>query len=80
MAAPEPVVIDISNTAKESRAAVARCVAELPWTRASARKLDPSADLVWIDRALPVKKFYLQRIANNRGVYQRANRFSAWMK
>eukprot|EP00946_MAST-07B_sp_MAST-7B-sp1_P000359 g359.t1 len=75
MAAPEPVVIDISNTAKESRAAVARCVEELPWTSASARKLDPSADLVWIDRALPVKKFYLQRIANNRRVYQHANRF-----
>jgi hypothetical protein len=31
--------------------------------------------LVWIDRALPVKKFYLQRIAANRRQYQRANRF-----
>ena len=69
-----PHLVDISNTAKESRKAVAQCVEELPWL-AACRKLDPKAELVWIDRALPVKKFHLQRIASNRRVYQRANRF-----
>ena len=66
--------IDISNTARESRAAVTRCVQELTWTEET-RKLDPNAELVWIDRALPVKKFYLQRLGANRRTYQRANRF-----
>ena len=69
-----PHRIDISNTARESRAAVTRCVQELTWTEET-RKLDPNAELVWIDRALPVKKFYLQRLGANRRTYQRANRF-----
>jgi hypothetical protein len=66
--------LDISNTARESRMAVTRCVQDLEWTK-QARKLDPNADLVWIDRALPVRKFYLQRLGANRRTYQRANRF-----
>ena len=70
-----PCLIDISNTAKESRVAVAQAVAELPWCSPCARKLDPMAALVWVDRALPIKKFYLQRIASNRRQFQRANRF-----
>ena len=68
------VSIDITNTARESRTAVTQCVSDLPWTT-TARKLDPNANLIWIDRALPVKKFYLQRLGANRRTYQRANRF-----
>ena len=67
--------IDISNTARESRAAVSQCVNELPFTTACTRKLDPTAELMWIDRALPVRSFYLQRLGANRRTYQRANRF-----
>ena len=75
IASQTPHKIDISNTARESRAAVSQCVKELPFTQACTRELDPSAELVWIDRALPVKCFYLQRLGANRRTYQRANRF-----
>ena len=32
------------------------------------------ADIIWVDRALPIKRL-LQRLASNKRVYQRTNRF-----
>ena len=65
--------IDPKNTSKESRLCVLQSIQNHPYTEIASK---PSlADVVWIDRALPIKRFYLQRLANNRRVFQRTNRF-----
>ena len=65
--------IDPKNTSKESRLCVLQSIQNHPCTDVASK---PNlADVVWIDRALPIKRFYFQRLANNRRVFQRTNRF-----
>ena len=65
--------IDPKNTSKRSRLCVLQSIQNHPCTDVASK---PNlADVVWIDRALPIKRFYLQRLANNRRVFQRTNRF-----
>ena len=70
---PKKLVVDISNTSKESRKAVTAAVEAHPHMTATKKSI--SAHVLWIDRALPIQRFYLQRMAGNRRVFQRTNRF-----
>jgi hypothetical protein len=67
------IQIDIKNTSKESRPCVAKSIQEHPNVEVAIKP--HLADIVWVDRALPIKRFYLQRLASNKRVYQRTNRF-----
>ena len=71
--APTKLVVDVSNTSKESRAAVTQAVDGHPMAKSTKRSFQ--ANVLWIDRALPIQRFYLQRMGSNRRMYQRTNRF-----
>ena len=67
------IQVDIKNTSKESKPCVLKSIQE--HSNVKVAKKPMMADIIWVDRALPIKRFYLQRLASNKRVYQRTNRF-----